>query len=282
MKLFGYHQEAAVGSELAELIVPPDLRAAHRAGLQRYLSTGLGRIVEQRTEVPAVDRSGRIFPAELALWPVSDGPDPWFAAMVRDVTDLVAQREASEAANRQARAAQRQLTMMLMLMHAPIGMALVSVTGRWLVVNPSLTRLLGYSESELLALSFQEITHPDDLDLDLAHVRRLLDGEISDYTLDKRYRRRDGGTIWVSLSVSLVRDDDGQPVHFISQIQDISDRQARLHELQRRALTDRLTRLVDRAVLAREAAGGGRAAVRAAPRELHRQPQRPGQGAAVD
>lgn len=106
--------------------------------------------------------------------------------------------------------------------HAAIGMALVGIDGRWLQVNRSLCQIVGYSQEELLARDFQSITHPDDLEADLANVRRLLKGEIVDYQMIKRYIRRDGQLVWVLLSVSLVRDAQGQPLHFISQIQDVT------------------------------------------------------------
>lgn len=247
VKLFGYEPAAALGRDLADLIVPEHLRAAHRDGLQRYLSTRLGRIVGQRTEVTAVDRSGRLFPAELALWAVRGAGEPWFAAMIREVSDLVAARESARAATAAARNAQRELA--TLVNHAPIGMALIGLDGTWLVVNPALVRLTGYSEPELLARTFQAITHPDDLDADLELLRQLVEGEITDYSLEKRYRRHDGTFIWVNLSVSLVRDDTGAPVHFISQIEDITDRRRNQQALERRALTDSLTGLADRGVL---------------------------------
>lgn len=120
--------------------------------------------------------------------------------------------------------------------HAPIGMALVSPEGAWLRVNPALSGLLGYSEEEFLSRSFQDITHPDDLDADLEQVRRVLSGDIREYQMEKRYFRKDGSLIWIQLSVSLVRNDDGTPGYFISQIQDISARKRYEDELSAHAL----------------------------------------------
>ena len=108
--------------------------------------------------------------------------------------------------------------------YAAIGMAIVSPEGRWLQVNLSLCQMLGYSESELLATSSHEITHPDDLEKDLRYVRQMLAGKISYYHLEKRYLHRRGNIIWIMLSVSLVRDSHGNPINFVAQIQDISDR----------------------------------------------------------
>lgn len=108
--------------------------------------------------------------------------------------------------------------------HAPIGVALVSPNGRWLKVNRALCDLVGYSESELLTRTFQEITHPEDLEADLENVRRMLAGEIRTYQMEKRYLHGRGHPVTVLLSVSLVRDTQDQPLYFIAQIQDVTDR----------------------------------------------------------
>ncbi|MFB8791097.1 MAG: PAS domain S-box protein [Potamolinea sp.] len=108
--------------------------------------------------------------------------------------------------------------------YAAIGMALVSTTGQWLQVNPALCEITGYSESELLAKYFQDITHPEDLDKDLNYVQQMLVGEVRTYQLEKRYIHKQGNIVWVLLSVSLVRDIHLQPLYFVSQIQDITKR----------------------------------------------------------
>jgi PAS domain S-box-containing protein len=110
--------------------------------------------------------------------------------------------------------------------HAPIGMALVGLDGRFMRVNASFCALVGYSEVEMLDLDFQTVTHPDDLDRDLAHLEQLLKGDIPHYEMDKRYVRPGGQLVWAHLSVSLVRRPDGRPGHFIAQVQDITARRA--------------------------------------------------------
>jgi PAS domain S-box-containing protein len=109
---------------------------------------------------------------------------------------------------------------------AAIGMALVSPQGSWLQVNRAICQLIGYSEQELLALTFQDVTHPDDLTADLSYVGQVLRGELDSYQMEKRYFHKQGHVVWVLLSVSLVRAEDGAPLHFVSQIQDISARKA--------------------------------------------------------
>jgi PAS domain S-box-containing protein len=95
--------------------------------------------------------------------------------------------------------------------YAVIGMALVGTDGRWLQVNRSLCEIVGYSEQELLSKTFQDITHPDDLEADLGYVHQLLSGEIRTYQMEKRYLHKLGHVVWVLLSVSLVRDNEGNP-----------------------------------------------------------------------
>jgi two-component system, cell cycle sensor histidine kinase and response regulator CckA len=110
--------------------------------------------------------------------------------------------------------------------YAAIGKALVDLDGRYLQVNRALCEIVGYTEEELLATTFQTLTHPDDLEADLESARRVLNGEIKTYQMEKRYIHRLGHTISVLHSVSLAHDDSGVPRYFISQIQDITERKA--------------------------------------------------------
>ena len=137
--------------------------------------------------------------------------------------------------------------------NAPIGMALVSPEGRFIKVNSALCDLTGYSETDLLIRTFQAITHADDLNADLAHVQDVLADRRRSYQMEKRYHHADGHIIWVTLSVSLVRDADGEPLYFISQIEDISNRKRRERALETQAArlaviaaTDQLTGLSTR------------------------------------
>ncbi|MGJ4747030.1 PAS domain S-box protein [Leptospira sp. SA-E8] len=107
-----------------------------------------------------------------------------------------------------------------------IGMALVSSEGKWLKVNKKLCEMLGYSETEFYSLTFQDITHPEDLEKDLSYVKQILDKEIESYKMEKRYFKKDGSIIWITLSVSSVRDKFDNFLYFVSQIEDITEKKA--------------------------------------------------------
>jgi len=134
----------------------------------------------------------------------------------------------------------------LTFLSAPIGMAIVGLDGAFRSVNKALCEIVGYSEPELLKLSFQDITHPDDLELDMSNVKDLIAGRGDTYRMRKRYFRSDAEEVMVQLDVTILRDLDGNPVHFISQIQDISEQVAENRLLEVRATTDDLTGLPNR------------------------------------
>jgi PAS domain S-box-containing protein len=116
---------------------------------------------------------------------------------------------------------------------AAVGIAHVGTDGRWLRVNDRLCAIVGYSREELMQLTFQDLTHPDDLQADLDHVRRVLSGAVKTYSMEKRYFRKDRSLVWAHLTVSLVRTEQGEPKHFISVVEDISERKRAEEEMHR-------------------------------------------------
>ncbi len=155
---------------------------------------------------------------EVSAAPIFQPGNPVPHQVVATFVDITARRRAEEA---------RELSE-LRLDHAfaasPIGMALVAPEGRFLRVNPTFCAMVGWSEAELLATGFQAITFPEDLAPDLERVQEVLEGTRATYQMDKRYLHREGHVVWAQLNVSLVRDAQGAPLHFVSQIQDISAR----------------------------------------------------------
>lgn len=143
--------------------------------------------------------------------------------------------------------------------NAATGLALADLDGHWFKVNRYFCNLVGYSEEELLGRNFQSITHPDDVDTSLKHIRRLLSGEVNYYHLEKRYIHKDGHIVWIVLSKSLMReafnreDADqnlGKPVYFITQFQDITERKIAEEELKKSSAALRESEAETRALFA--------------------------------
>ncbi|MDZ8241369.1 MAG: PAS domain S-box protein [Nostoc sp. ChiQUE01a] len=107
---------------------------------------------------------------------------------------------------------------------AAVGIAHVAIDGRWLLVNQRLCDIVGYTLEELQLLTFQDITHPDDLEADLKYVEEILANRIQTYSMEKRFFRKDNSIVWVNLTVALMRESSTEPKYFISVIEDISDR----------------------------------------------------------
>src|ERR671913_1270257 len=213
-RIFGHRAEEVIGQPVT-LLMPERYRELCVAGLHRYPRTGEARVVGGTTELVGLRKDGSEFPIEMSLGETHEHGERLFTGMIRDVTE----RKRTEDALREARDRFRGI-----FENAPIGVAMVTLEGRYLQVNHSLCGILGYSEEELQTLTWQEITHPDDLAASKAFARRIVAGEFPRYHLEKRFLHADGHTVWASLSVSLVRDAEGEPIYFVSQIQDVTER----------------------------------------------------------
>jgi PAS domain S-box-containing protein/diguanylate cyclase (GGDEF)-like protein len=233
--MLGRTQHDLIGRRDQELTHPDD----RQADVEVAWDILAGKLDAHQCEKRFVRPDGSVVWVLANLTFLRDGagrPLTW----VGQFQDITARREA-EAALRDSEERFR-----LAFDHAPIGIALVSPGGEFMRVNGTLCQMIGYSAEDLLASTFQDITHPDDLDADLDYVRQMLAGEIRTYEMEKRYFRADGSVIWILLSVSLVRDADGDPLYFISQIQDIDDRKRAERELELLAHRDALTGILNR------------------------------------
>lgn len=187
----------------------------------------------------------------------------WLETMVRvvrdpdtdDLTELRSvSRDVSERVEAERALAESERRFRLAFDNAPIGMALVSLDGQFLEVNGALTEFLACSAEQLLACTFQDLTHEEDLEADLEHLESTLRGDCTSYRMQKRYRRPDGSIVWGDLAVALVRDVGGAPLHFISQIVDVTAIKAVEAELAELALRDPLTGIANRTLLDRQLA----------------------------
>lgn len=107
--------------------------------------------------------------------------------------------------------------------YSPIGMALVSLEGNWIKVNPALSKIMGYREEEFLSITFQDVTYPEDIEADINQVQELIKGKKDNYEMEKRYIHKNGSIVWALLSVSIVREGN-EPLYLISQVQNITGR----------------------------------------------------------
>ena len=209
-RTFGYGREKAVGQELATLIIPPSLREAHRRGLAHHVDTGVGPVIGKLIEIAAMRADGTEFPAELAITAIeSSGPSRMFTGVVRDIT----RRKRAEAALVESERAYRST-----FDDAPLGIAQVSIEGRWLRVNRHLASILGYQADDLSGEPFLDIFHPDDRPMELMTEANRSGAR------EERVRRKDGQVVWVRLTISALRDAAGMPRHFIVIMEDVSER----------------------------------------------------------
>ncbi|CAN7523808.1 PAS domain S-box protein [Phenylobacterium sp. LjRoot225] len=239
---FGWRLDEVVGQVLHDILVPLRDRGAYAARLEQFKATGKPTSLNQRFEFMALRKYGPEIPVEAAVSATCTAKGWRYTSLMYDISERKAQMEVFETA----------------FTHASIGMALVRLDGGFNKVNQAYCGILGYSEEELLEMTFQQITHPDDLDEDLALVDRLLRGEVQSYNLDKRYIRKDGRVVWVHLSTSIVRSQTGEPRHFIAQVQDQTERVEAQEALERQrqalaAITDQLATAKDAAEAANRA-----------------------------
>lgn len=219
--LFGYSEKEIIGQTI-HLLIPPDRQQEeddilaevaaghvitnfktvrlHKDGLQLHVIV---------TMVPSRDETGAI----------SGGTK---IARAATAGKLVEERFLESGAKFQAT-----------FENAAVGMAHVAPGGSWLLVNKCLCEITGCSEEELLTKKFQDITHPEDLPPNLEQMQRVLDGEIDNFTMEKRYLRKDGSIVWVKLTAGCVRNARGAVDYFISVVEDIS-KQKQAEELLRR------------------------------------------------
>lgn len=213
-ELFGYAENELVGISI-ENLMPVNYAQRHKGHRENFMQRPVAREMGKGFDLTAKRKDGSLFYAEISLNPTEIEGESLVLATIRDITEKKELFDQLEISNEQFKGA---------FEYSAIGMALVSTQGDWLKVNKSVCDIVGYSEEELLSKTFQDITHPDDLDLDLEHLGEMLRGEIETYQMEKRYFHKKGHIVWVLLSVSLAKTTDGKPLHFVSQIKDITER----------------------------------------------------------
>jgi PAS domain S-box-containing protein len=215
-RLYGYSREELLNKSIQDFEATRN-PAETLAHIESIIATGYSRFETRHRR-----KDGRIVDVEVSTtYRPGSGT---FLTFLRDISERKRAEEALRASEEVSRTTFEQ---------AAVGMAHVGTDGRWLRVNDKLCAIVGYQRDELMKLTFQDITQPEDLETDLDYVRRVLSGEIKTYSMEKRYIRKDRSVVWIYLTVSLVRTGAGEPKHFISVVEDITERKKAEAELKR-------------------------------------------------
>jgi PAS domain S-box-containing protein len=216
----GYSADELMGMNYRQYADPEKAPALYKAFNEVYQTSTPKRFVDWH--LIRKDGSKLLAEASVSLVRDSNGQPRGFRGTVRDATA----RKQTEEALRQSEERFRSA-----FDNAPIGMCLTKSLARYLKVNRALCEMLGYSEEELLATTFADLSHPDDLPVQWDYTRQLLAGEISSYQLEKRYIHKSGRIVWGQTIVSILHDAKGVPLGFLAQIQDITERKQAEQEL---------------------------------------------------
>jgi PAS domain S-box-containing protein len=226
-KIKGYQADEIIGQSFFRFYPDEDVERGYP---QQLLATAadVGRVESIGWRVR---KDGSRFWADIVITALRDreGNLRGFSKVTRDITDRYEQATLRQQAEEALRESEERFHQAFE--NAAIGMALVSLDGHWLQVNRALCEMLGYSEQELLATTFQALTHPDDVEIGLNYFQQMLSGEIRSCQFEKRYLHKLGHTVWAMLSSSMIRDARTQPLYIVSQLEDITDRKQALEEL---------------------------------------------------
>ena len=211
-----FYRELSLGPPTYEgflELIHPDDRAAVVTQHARVPELTAPQTIEYRTH-PALGPI-RVLSNTLHVIRDANGVAVRMAGTMLDITERKQAQDALQASEARFRSS---------FDSAGIGMALCSFDGRWIQVNRRLCEIVGYPEEALLKMTFHDITHPEDLSPDMANMEALLNGTVPYFQMEKRYVHFDGHTVWINLSVALVRDAAGVPLHTVAHMEDISSR----------------------------------------------------------
>ena len=214
-RMFGYSAEEIVGKPLT-LLMPSRYREAHQQGIERAQLAGELRIAGRTIELHGLKNSGEEFPVELSLSRSVFTGEIFYCGIIRDISQRKRTEEVIREGERRFRAIYDQ---------APTGIAIIdSLSGQFKNINKRYCEIVGYSQEEMLGRTFQDITHPDDLQTDLDNMKQLLDGNIHTFRMEKRYLRKDGEIIWVNLTCVPLWLEKTDPRVHIAIVEDITER----------------------------------------------------------
>jgi len=234
-RIKGYEAEEIIGRHFSAFYPPEDV-AAGKPERELLIAAADGRLEDEGWRVR---KDGSRFWANVVITALRDetGSLRGYGKITRDITERRFAEEQLRVAEEQFRSA---------FDDAPIGMMIVDLDGRYLKVNEAFCAILGHPRATLIGLAHRSVTHPDDVAGHEASTRRLLAGDARSFTCEKRFLHAAGHPVWTSINVTLIRDADGRPLHFITQAQDITERRLYENQLKHMADHDPLTGLLNR------------------------------------
>ena len=239
-RTFGWSRHEMLGRSVLDTVVPPEEREFAVERLRRFAEEN-ERLPASRFEARGRRRDGSVFPIEMSVSPVWTGERWSFNAFIHDISERAHARSALQEAEERFRRAFEDNR---------VGMALLSADGKFTRVNTAFCELLAYSPDELLGTPFPEITHPDDIEPSVEGMREIVAGERFGYRAEKRCLHSKGHHLWTAVNVSPIRDERGELIHLIAQIEDITERKEQEERLTHQALHDPLTGLPNRMLFA--------------------------------
>jgi diguanylate cyclase (GGDEF)-like protein/PAS domain S-box-containing protein len=242
LRLLGYTRKELTGTSIDQL-VPGARRAEQVQNRAGFAAQPSARAMGIERDLTARRKDGSEVSVSITLSPVQTDGGLLVMAAVRDITERRAEQTRLQAAEEQFRRA---------FDDAPIGMSIVGLDDSYIQVNDAFCAIVGHSRDALIGLAWQAITHPDDVVNDEDSVGELLAETLRTFTREKRYLHATGHPVWASHSVTLIRDGRGQPMHFITQTQDITERRRYEQQLTHMADHDPLTGLLNRRSFERE------------------------------
>ncbi|MBX3444417.1 MAG: PAS domain S-box protein [Planctomyces sp.] len=226
-RTFGWSREEAMGRRLADLIIPPEFRVMHNAGVVMYLRTGNGPAMNRRLELTGLHRSGRTFPVELSITPIRLGHETTFCAFVRDITE----RKAAEDALRRSDAHARRLA--LVAARTDNAVIITDTQGRIEWVNEGFTRITGYTADEAFGQKPGALLQGPETDPEtVAYMRGRIEAN-EPFEVEILNYSKTGREYWVAVEVQPLWDATGVPTGFMAVESDITHRKASEQELRR-------------------------------------------------
>ena len=216
---FGYDKDELLGQNL-EVIIPLKYREAHRKGVERFLSTGIPKVMGRPIELEGLHKSGHIFPIELSLSYWKENEEVYFTGILRDISER--KKVENELIEREAR--------LRLIAENTIDVILVnSIEGIILYISPSSESILGYKPEELIGLNVFDLYHPEDSALMKETYLRATTSD--NITIVFRWRHKDGHYVWIESTGKAIRDSRGKPFQLHSVNRDITERKKSEEEL---------------------------------------------------